>query len=87
MMTKIVWDAAYPGDVWGFLTCFAAVASGGTGRVAGFRHRDAAGELVHTAGLLQDAVVHLAGRTEDHTLRFCQTRTVRRAPRDICSYG
>lgn len=86
-MTKIVRDAAYPGNVWGFLNWFIVVASGGTGRVAGFRHRDATGKLVHATGFLQDAIVHFAGRTEDHTLRFCQTYTIRRTPREICSDG
>lgn len=86
-MTKIVRDAAYPGNMWGFLNWLTVVASRGTGRVARFRHRDATRKLVHATGLLQDAIVHFAGRTEDHTLRFCQTYTIWRTPRDICSYG
>lgn len=86
-MTKIVRDAAYPGNVCGFLNCFTVVAGRGTGCVARFRHRDATRKLVHATGFLQDAIVHFAGRTEDHTLRFCQTHTIRRTPRGIYSYG
>lgn len=86
-MTEVMWDAADPGHIWGFLNWLTVVASGGTGRVARFGQRDATRKLVHATGFLQDAIVHFACRTEDHALRFCQTDTVRRTPRDIRSYG
>lgn len=52
-----------------------------------FRHRDATRKLVHATGFLQDAIVHLAGRAEDHALGLCETHTIRRAPGEICSDG
>lgn len=47
-------------------------------------HRDATGKLVHATRLLQDAVVHLAGGTEDHALGLRQPRAIRGAPGEIC---
>lgn len=86
-MTEVMWGAADPGGVQGLLHCFTVAAAGGAGRVAHFRHRDATGKLVHAAGLLQDAVVHLVCGAEDHALRLCQTPTIRRTPREVCSDG
>lgn len=86
-MAKVMWDAAYPGNTWGFLHWLAVVSRKGTRRVARFRHGNATGELVHAARFFQDAIVHFAGRTEDHALSFCQAHAIRRTPRDVCSYG
>lgn len=86
IMTKVVWDAAYSGNMCGFLNWLAVIASGRARCVSGIGHRDATGELVHAAGLLQDAVVHSARRAEDHALGFRQTRTLRGAPGDICCH-
>lgn len=54
--------------------------------MARLRHRDATGELVHTTGLLQDAIVHLARGAEDHALGFGEAHTIRRTPREICGH-
>lgn len=86
IMTKVMWDAAYSGNIRDFLNWLAVIASWGTWCVSRFRHRDATRKLVHATGFLQDAIVHFAGRTEDHALGFCQTHTLRGAPGDICCY-
>lgn len=86
-MTKVVRDAAYSGNTGGFLNWLAVTAGQGAGCVSRIRHRDATRELVHAAGLLQDAVVHSARRAEDHALGFRQAHTLRGAPGDICCHG
>lgn len=86
IMTKVMWDAAYSGNIWGFLNWLAIVASWGARCVSRIRHRDATRELVHATGFLQDAIVHSACRAEDHALGFRQTHTLRGAPGDICCH-
>lgn len=76
IMAKVMWDAAYPGNTWGFLNWFAVVASWGTWCVARFRYRDATGKLVHATGFLQDAIVHFACRTEDRSMLWLKGKRI-----------
>lgn len=87
VVTEVMRDAANPGDTGGFLSWSTVAASGGAGRVARLRHGDIAGQLVHATGLLQDAVVHLAGGAEDHALGFRQAHTIGGPPGEVCRHG
>lgn len=59
-MAKVMWDAAYPGNTWGFLHWLAVVAAEEHGTLwRRFRHGDATGELVHATRFFQDALYTL----------------------------